>query len=374
MAFVYLRRTIILLALMSVSACGGGGNGAAQAPTIEYAQSVSVADGTLADYMNADWLYQNYLGEYGLPAEVKPLFIPELQMMANGFALQFKRGEDVQLSVKQFHQGVMMLNASGQMAQFFMQVNQDPAGFVKSATGQGGALRAPPANGAITLPPLSAADQASVDQAKLRIAREDAEWERVRKEYALPYELPGRVEKWFIYSPAMKKIGGGPTGGAPTPPASTLPKFNLKQWDWWSGDFMYLGGGNPFGHVAIVDARGGIVSIIEAQTDSGVRILTGTELDAWERGYSSVEGYHVPLWWYNGNVVRLNAVMYANSKIGQRYNWLFWYKTSTTSTYCSQLIWQAYYVQGFDMDADGGAVVYPRDLTRSGWVWFFRST
>jgi hypothetical protein len=78
------------------------------------------------------------------------------------------------------------------------QVNQDPTGFIKSATGQGSALRAPPVNSTITPPSLSAADQAMIDNAKLRIAKEDAEWERVRKEYALPYELPGRVEKWFI--------------------------------------------------------------------------------------------------------------------------------------------------------------------------------
>lgn len=68
MSYAYLRWAIILLVLTSVSACGGGGGKEeAQAPKIEYAQSVSVADGTLADYMNADWLYQNYLGEYSGP-------------------------------------------------------------------------------------------------------------------------------------------------------------------------------------------------------------------------------------------------------------------------------------------------------------------
>ncbi len=321
MSYAYLRWAIILLVLTSVSACGAGGKEEAQAPKIEYAQSVSVADGTLADYMNADWLYQNYLGEYGLPAEVKPLFIPELQMLANGFALQFKRGEDVQLSVKQFHQGVMMLNASGQMAQFFMQVNQDPAGFVKSATGQGGALRAPPVNSAIAPPSLSAADQVMIDNAKLRMAKEAAEWERVRKEYALPYELPGRVEKWFIYSPAMKggKNSGGSAGGGGRPvllPAA--PKFNLNNWGGWNGDFMFLGGGNPFGHVAMVDLGfwGDEFSVIEAQTNAGVR--KEYSVNAWASGYSYVEGYHPYISWYiDAQRIRNDAVSYARIRLGK---------------------------------------------------------
>lgn len=376
MSFVYLRRTIILMALLSVSACGGGGNNAAQAPTVEYAKTVGVGDGTLADYMNADWLYQNYLGEYGLPAEIKPIFIPELQMLANGFALQFKRGEDVQLSVKQFHQGVMMLNASGQMAQFFAQIKQDPSKFVGAATGQAGALRAPPAYTTVKQPSLSAAEQASVDLAKLRIAQEDAEWERVRKEYALPYELPGRVEKWFIYSPAMKggkNSGGG--GGTPPVKPPAPPKFNLSNWGWWHGDLIFLGGGNPFGHVAMVDlgAWSGEFSVIEAQTNSGVR--KEYAVNAWASNYSYVEGYHSYISWYiDAQTIRNDAVAYARNKIGQSYNWMFWDKSSTSGTYCSQLIWQAYYTQGYDLDADGGSIVYPRDLTRSGFVWFFRST
>lgn len=195
MSYVYLRRTTILLVLMSVSACNGGGN-ASQALTMEYAKTVSVADGTLVDYMNADWLYQNYLGEYDFPAEVKPLFIPELQMLANGFALQFKRGEDVRLSIKQCHKSAMIHKASSRMAQFVSQVKQDPEALISMAAG-GGALREPPANATIMPRRLSAEEQASVDLGKLRRAREDAEWERVRREYSLPYELPGRIEKWL---------------------------------------------------------------------------------------------------------------------------------------------------------------------------------
>jgi hypothetical protein len=43
---------------------------------------------------NADWLYQNYLGEYGLPAEVKPLLMRDMRRLANGFAVQLATGRD----------------------------------------------------------------------------------------------------------------------------------------------------------------------------------------------------------------------------------------------------------------------------------------
>jgi hypothetical protein len=53
-----------------LSACGGNSPGS----KVEY--SDKVAAGTVADYTNANWLYQNYFGDYGLPEEVKPNFLP----------------------------------------------------------------------------------------------------------------------------------------------------------------------------------------------------------------------------------------------------------------------------------------------------------
>jgi|CXWL01.1.fsa_nt_gi hypothetical protein len=388
---------LVFICSVAVAACGGGGTTQAHAPTIEYAKTVSVADGTMADYMNADWLYQNYLGEYGLPAEVKPLFLPELQMLANGFALQYKRGEDVKTSITQLHQGLMMLNASGQLAQFFAQVNQNPAAFAKLATEQGGSLREPPATSEYKHPVFSAEELAAMEKSRLHMEQGAAKWERVRKEYNLPYELPDRIEKWFTYSPAMK---GSKNPRKDPPPAlpPAPPNLNLSSWDWVHGDFVYLEGGNPFGHVAIVDMWNLPRTAIEAQTDSGVRRVSN--LDAWAKNYSYAEGRRMRLIWnpvqiwvpyikcnnlgvcfsapyldYDAETQkRMYAINDAAIKIGQPYNWNFWNKQSSANTYCSQLVWQSYFWQGMDLDADGGPVVFPSDLRRSAYAWVFKTS
>lgn len=389
-----LKTWSLLLLLPIIGSCGGGSSSArvSPAPTIEYAKTVSAGAGTMADYMDADWIYQNYLGEYGLPAEVKQYFLPELQMLANGFALQFKRGDDVKTSVAQFHQGVMMMHANGEMAQFFAQVNQDPVQFIKSVTGQDNALRPPSADSQYPAPILNANELAAIEKARLHAEQKAAEWERVRKEYDLPYALPERVEKWFIYSPAMKGKGSTPV------PAPIM--HNLSQWTWVHGDFVYFDGGslNPFGHVALMDMWVVPGTAIEAQTDSGVQRVFTNRIEPWANQYHYAEGHRMRLYWspvmqsnwsqlcnpFTGTCTtswywgyppetkqRMGAVTHAANRIGQKYNWMFLNKTSSTSTYCSQLVWQAYYQQGIDLDFDQGPAVFPRDLTRSPMSYVF---
>jgi hypothetical protein len=70
-------------------------------------------------------LYQNYFGDYGLPEEVKPNFMPALKMLANGFVLQLKTGKDVKENIEQVHTLFLQYAASGEAAKFFSQVQLD---------------------------------------------------------------------------------------------------------------------------------------------------------------------------------------------------------------------------------------------------------
>lgn len=58
----------------------------------------------------------------------------------------------------------------------------------------------------------------------------------------------------------------------------------------------------------------------------------------------------------------LAAARYAESRKGFGYNWSFGNKWTTDRFYCSQLVWRAWYNQGYDLDKDGGNYVLPTDL------------
>jgi hypothetical protein len=93
-----------------------------------------------------------------------------------------------------------------------------------------------------------------------------------------------------------KNAGGG--GGGWTVPSKS---HNLSAWGWWKGDVIFLGGGNPFGHIAIVDdgvdqwgVRRG-ATVIEAVPSGGVQ--RRGDLNPWANAYPTVEGYHVNTYW-----------------------------------------------------------------------------
>ncbi len=57
------------------------------------------------------------------------------------------------------------------------------------------------------------------------------------------------------------------------------------------------------------------------------------------------------------------AQSYAYGKRGKSYS-LLATKKGTSKYYCSQLVWQAWNKQGFDLDYNGGAIVTPADLDK----------
>ncbi|MFU8692747.1 YiiX/YebB-like N1pC/P60 family cysteine hydrolase (plasmid) [Rossellomorea sp. FS2] len=106
-----------------------------------------------------------------------------------------------------------------------------------------------------------------------------------------------------------------------------------------------------YGHAAIV--RWDDNYTIEAYPNGGVQY----KKNDWKTRYNKVRGF-----WVKGASLSHydKAENYAKAQLGEPYNTGFG-KWPTDRWYCSQLVWRAWYQQGFDID-DGGSVVSPADL------------
>lgn len=68
----------------------------------------------------------------------------------------------------------------------------------------------------------------------------------------------------------------------------------------------------------------------------------------------------------------VNAATYAEQQVGKPYNLNFFWKSRTDSFYCSQLVWRAWYNQGYDIDyVTIDTIVTPAELVKSGRTYTF---
>lgn len=374
-----MKRAILILAVSIIaSGCRDDSERSSATPAVEYSNAAGI-DAKVANYTNADWLYQNYFGEYGLPVELKSLMLPELQMIANGFALQLARGEDVQASISHLDQAMQMLHYSGQFGLSLQQMEYE---YTEGAYDrQDASVAEVPPEGEVTVV-LDDETRANLAEAERLDAEYARQQEELVQEFSLPYALPDRTDKYVTYSPAMKSSG---TKNTKPNTGSSGRQHQIKKWDWWEGDVAWTNGAGGVGHMGIVDTNqtgygssyyfdgqdhpdwqhegwGSHVHeprVIDANTGPGVSMHR--DIDVWANKYSRVEGLTYTQWKrYDWN--RSLAVRYAINLIGVPYNWVFWNKKTTDKTYCSQLIWQAYKDQGVDLDRDGGLIVWPEDI------------
>jgi uncharacterized protein YycO len=86
----------------------------------------------------------------------------------------------------------------------------------------------------------------------------------------------------------------------------------------------------------------------------------------WATRYSNVYGL-----WVSGatDYNYAYAASYSRAQIGLPYNYNFFDIYTTSAFYCSQLVWRAWYNQGWDLN-DGGAV-WPVDLVESPYTIVF---
>ena len=200
--------------------------------------------------MNADWLFQNYFGEYGIPQELKSAMLPEIQMVANGFALEYATGRDVQKSIDRLDTAMTMARLNGELD---MLVTEMVEGFEQEKQEE---------NTIQTDTNATEAEDVNLTQEqKEAIAQSIAEdkayakWQKeIAEKYHLPYDIPGRVNKYFVYSANMKASKGGHGG------KSKRFKVNLDTWHWRDGDFFWVNAGSQgwfgkakiWGHVGFV--------------------------------------------------------------------------------------------------------------------------
>lgn len=342
--------TILISSTFLLSSCGGGG---ATASKVEY--SDKIAAGTVADYTNADWIYQNYFGDYGLPEEVKPNFMPALKMLANGFVLQLKTGKDVKENIEQVHTLFLQYAASGEAAKFFSQVQLDIQSKKDQIISEAGVS----SSADFREPTISADDKIAIEEAKQRDLAEESEIRKLAEEYQLPYKISEHKEQWFVYSPTMK--GGGKGRGSNQSRNTTKPKShqNITSWGWRPGDVIWTNGegsitGVP-GHVAIVWAFEGGINIVDANT--GVGVSRTNDAQRWMDKYTEVRALTPRLNWswseydcydlYGAyckpdSWIRSNAFWYSDRQTGKPYNWNFTNSRDTSKFYCTSLIWSAY--------------------------------
>ena len=380
----------LIVTTLAVASCGGGGQSQTK---IEY--SDKVAAGTIANYTDANWLFQNYLGDYGVPEQVKLQFMPALKLLANGFDLQLKTGLDVKGNIEQVHSMFLYYQSSGDATKFFAPLQNASATATAIATATATATSDTvqvevPTNPNFVEPVISAEDQTAIRAAKQRDAAERAEIQSIAQQYGLPYRIDGIPEQWFIYSSTMK--GGGKGGGGGSGGGGNQPKTHsdVRYWGWRRGDMVWVNGssisGVP-GHNAIVWGEGTEVGLIDSNTDVGVSYTRN--LQGWFERYTEVRALTPRLNWsldefncynnYGGaygcakdSWQRINAWWFAYEKQGYPYNWNFTNPRDTSQFYCSSLLWNAYNSVGYNVIAPWGlgyyTIITPSMIRDSGVV------
>ncbi len=118
------------------------------------------------------------------------------------------------------------------------------------------------------------------------------------------------------------------------------------------------------GHAAIVDTNSAMTIESYAKSFSpidkdGVQYYTNN----WNNssGALLVRPYGASLSQYN------KAVAYSQKQVGKPYNWNFFNKTTTSSFYCSQLVWLAWLDAGIDVEKGSfpNGVIAPADIVNS---------
>lgn len=359
-------------------------------PTVEYKENVA-GDNNLAKYTSADWLYQNYFGEYGLPDELKIEMMPILMMLANGFALQHSRGENVEASISELHTAMQMLYHSGELGSNVqsMLAAHDAGAYdtTKNEIITEAQMEEILLNNPLV---LSEEAQRNVDEAERLDEIFLSEQEQLVKDHNLPYALPDQAVKYFIYSHAQwwnkRRSGGGKNNNNNNQPAKPKHK-NIDSWAWGNADIIWSNALAGIGHVGMVSVGDERKVIVDANKGGVKAHRQGLDRWANDGGWSRIEGWRYQAWgWFiNPNDFwhkdykaqqrwnwglnleefrRGHAKNYAFDKVGTPYSiWIF-DKERTDATYCSLLVWKAYDFVGLNIDRDGGSIVWPNDIRR----------
>lgn len=131
----------------------------------------------------------------------------------------------------------------------------------------------------------------------------------------------------------------------------------------------------PFGQSSSGGSFTGHAGIVCLDSDYSMEAYTGDgvqrRVNDWKKRYPKVidAGIEGPAWKKH----YVGAAQYAENRKGFGYNANIMNKWTTKKFYCSQLVWRAWYEQGFDLDKDGGNSVIPTDLISNKLRVFYKS-
>jgi len=367
-----------------------GGGTDSTLPTVSYTEDQEVSS-DMKNFMNADWLYEQYFGEYGLPDEFKPMVIDEVKRIANGFALSFAQNRDVDTEIAEFQSTMKLLQMSGQFNQMVTSLEQEL--YNRTYDINTSSRVAAEHNKSVLTDVVNENTQSEWDEhvanhpeiLEDHQGKYEAEQIAMVKQYNLPYPLEGKYPKYIHLGNNMKNWFGKPIKPTKPKPQHTS---KISTWHFEPGMFLYKSAG--VGHVAMIlkyqNCRVGRsyyagYMLVEALPETGVWGLTNAELESWQNRYNKVMSYaYRDSNNFDGGAssiphsVRMEIAQCAENQIGKSYNWNFFDARDPESTYCSQLIWGCYNQRiGYwwknryrefkaDLDYNGGPIVFPRDL------------
>lgn len=315
----------------------------------------------IGNFTNADWLFEQYFGQYGVPEEMKTIVIEDLKLLANGFALQYAKGEDVQASMQKLDGYATLAAVTGGL-----ELNAEPFKG-DSSLGPIAPLQEPldaPPEGWVPQVPMTDEIAAALK------ASEQAHDELMASQlddvarYGLPYVVEDSDVQYYTIDRLMDKDGSGGS--------TTKSSFgNPAGANWWHGDIAWIDASKGYvNHVGIVSTASSRLYVIDSSStnpNGGVYLHT-TGLNRWADDCGECSRLEMltlsdsPLYIGLGDRGRSAAVNYALAQVGDPYSYVFTDKTSTSSFYCSKLVWQAWRSAGHDLAPAALGAVTPNDI------------
>lgn len=322
------------------------------------------------NFTDADWLFEQYFGQYGVPEDLKPSVIDNLKLVANGFALQYARGEDVESDIAMFSSYATLMAMNGSLQFSNDEFYGDNIDFSESAVDvfQNGTEEVLH-QGTITPETQALLDEGYEEtQAMAKQHLEDV------AKYGLPYVVEESDIQYITLDRLMGKndSGGGTTSASP---GSFGDIANASVW--WHSDVVWIDASKGYvNHVGLTNvstSRIGVIDSAPGNPNGGV-YYHSTGINRWAddcSGCRRVEHLILsesPLYISQNDPKRSTVMNYASSRIGAPYSYNFADKTSTGSFYCSKLVWQAWKSVGVDLAPGKVGEVSPNDIRYGGYA------
>jgi hypothetical protein len=393
------------------------------------------SDYKVENFTNANWLYQNYFGEYGLPQEFQSMIDIELKRLANGMALSQAYGDDMQEQMSKFDRTMKLFMQTTGIKEQIMSLKQDLENESINLE------NFPPAvddNLTIQETQLIANDKDISQEIINQSAEDDKEFavliekeKQLVKDHNLPYKLDGEyikimnpedviheMDKWSdardgaieIVESVVNTVYGVITyvwEFTSSCIAGRSKHEDIGNWNWWDGDIIYartydLTNGIADSNRGILHMfSGGHIGLVLRSEGNTVADLDNPNIEnkvkykIFESHPGVDDGTHTETawgtWreWTNSKERDYDKIQAYYNKAWGKHNSkrarvrdfaldkigkkysIFTGRYSTSKYYCSKLVWQAYKSQGKRLN-EGGSVIRPDAIIRTSGLGRFQ--